>query len=195
MAQADADENGSDSQVTSKEKKELADLRRDKRRLDCRLAPDVCRLPSGTGQLKETQRTIAAHAAPPDTTHHQPSSGDHRAATLQRTRWTSAGQAPPRSAGHPAPSVISVVVGRDKSRGRTLSGICRTGAQWQVGRLLTDLRPTGCLLLGVVPVVGCLVLLVNRVGTGSVDIVPIEGRLVDLLNGVRSIDIDVMAVK
>jgi len=32
MAQADADENGSDTQLTSKEKKELADLRPDKRR-------------------------------------------------------------------------------------------------------------------------------------------------------------------
>lgn len=31
MAQADADENGSDTQLTSKERKELADLRRDKR--------------------------------------------------------------------------------------------------------------------------------------------------------------------
>jgi transposase len=30
MAQADADENGSDTQLTSKEKKELTDLRRDK---------------------------------------------------------------------------------------------------------------------------------------------------------------------
>jgi transposase len=34
MAQADADENGSDTQLMSKEKKELADLRRDKRRLE-----------------------------------------------------------------------------------------------------------------------------------------------------------------
>jgi len=34
MVQADADENGSDSQLTSKEKKELTDLRRDKRRLE-----------------------------------------------------------------------------------------------------------------------------------------------------------------
>jgi transposase len=34
MAQADADENGSDTQLISKEKKELADLRRDKRRLE-----------------------------------------------------------------------------------------------------------------------------------------------------------------
>ena len=34
MAQADADENGSDAQMTSKEKKELAELRRDKRRLE-----------------------------------------------------------------------------------------------------------------------------------------------------------------
>jgi transposase len=34
MAQADADENGSTTQLTSKEKKELAELRRDKRRLE-----------------------------------------------------------------------------------------------------------------------------------------------------------------
>lgn len=34
MAQADVDENGSDTQLTSKEKKELAELRRDKRRLE-----------------------------------------------------------------------------------------------------------------------------------------------------------------
>ena len=34
MAQADADESGSDTQLTSKEKKELAELRRDKRRLE-----------------------------------------------------------------------------------------------------------------------------------------------------------------
>lgn len=34
MAQADADENGSATQLTSKEKKELAELRRDKRRLE-----------------------------------------------------------------------------------------------------------------------------------------------------------------
>lgn len=34
IAQDDADNNGSDTQLTSKEKKELADLRRDKRRLE-----------------------------------------------------------------------------------------------------------------------------------------------------------------
>ncbi len=34
MAQADADENGSASRLTSAEKKELAELRRDKRRLE-----------------------------------------------------------------------------------------------------------------------------------------------------------------
>ena len=34
LAQAEVDENGSDSQLTSKEKKELAELRRDKRRLE-----------------------------------------------------------------------------------------------------------------------------------------------------------------
>jgi transposase len=34
LAQADVDENGSDTQLTSKEKKELAELRRDKRRLE-----------------------------------------------------------------------------------------------------------------------------------------------------------------
>ena len=34
MAQADADERGSDSRLTSSEKKELAQLRRDKRRLE-----------------------------------------------------------------------------------------------------------------------------------------------------------------
>ena len=34
IAQDDADKNGSDTQLTSKEKKELADLRRDKRRLE-----------------------------------------------------------------------------------------------------------------------------------------------------------------
>jgi transposase len=34
MAQADADENGSDSRSTSTEKRELAQLRRDKRRLE-----------------------------------------------------------------------------------------------------------------------------------------------------------------
>ena len=34
LAQADVDENGSATQLTSKEKKELAELRRDKRRLE-----------------------------------------------------------------------------------------------------------------------------------------------------------------
>ena len=34
MAQADADEKGGDSRLTSGEKKELAQLRRDKRRLE-----------------------------------------------------------------------------------------------------------------------------------------------------------------
>ena len=34
MAQADVDDNGSATQLTSKEKKELAELRRDKRRLE-----------------------------------------------------------------------------------------------------------------------------------------------------------------
>ena len=34
MAQADADENGSESRLTSAEKRELAQLRRDKRRLE-----------------------------------------------------------------------------------------------------------------------------------------------------------------
>ena len=34
MAQADVDDNGSVTQLTSKEKKELAELRRDKRRLE-----------------------------------------------------------------------------------------------------------------------------------------------------------------
>ena len=34
MAQADADERGSDSRLTSAEKRELAQLRRDKRRLE-----------------------------------------------------------------------------------------------------------------------------------------------------------------
>jgi transposase len=34
LAQAEVDENGSDTQLTSKEKKELAELRRDKRRLE-----------------------------------------------------------------------------------------------------------------------------------------------------------------
>jgi len=34
MAQADVDENGGTTQLTSKEKKELVDLRRDKRRLE-----------------------------------------------------------------------------------------------------------------------------------------------------------------
>jgi transposase len=34
MAQADVDESGSDTQLTSKEKKELVELRRDKRRLE-----------------------------------------------------------------------------------------------------------------------------------------------------------------
>ncbi len=34
MAQADADENDSDLQLTSKEKQELTELRRDKRRLE-----------------------------------------------------------------------------------------------------------------------------------------------------------------
>lgn len=34
MAQADADENGSDARLTSAEKRELAQLRRDKRRLE-----------------------------------------------------------------------------------------------------------------------------------------------------------------
>lgn len=34
MAQDDADNNGSDTQLTSKEKKELTDLRKDKRRLE-----------------------------------------------------------------------------------------------------------------------------------------------------------------
>ncbi len=34
MTQADVDANGSDTQLTSKEKKELAELRRDKRRLE-----------------------------------------------------------------------------------------------------------------------------------------------------------------
>ncbi len=34
LAQAEIDENGSDTQLTSKEKKELAELRRDKRRLE-----------------------------------------------------------------------------------------------------------------------------------------------------------------
>lgn len=34
IAQDDADNNGSDTQLTSKEKNELADLRRDKRRLE-----------------------------------------------------------------------------------------------------------------------------------------------------------------
>jgi transposase len=34
MAQADTDEAGSDTKLTSKEKKELAELRREKRRLE-----------------------------------------------------------------------------------------------------------------------------------------------------------------
>jgi transposase-like protein len=34
LAQAEVDDNGSDTQLTSKEKKELAELRRDKRRLE-----------------------------------------------------------------------------------------------------------------------------------------------------------------
>ncbi len=34
MAQADVDESGSSTQLTSKEKRELAELRRDKRRLE-----------------------------------------------------------------------------------------------------------------------------------------------------------------
>jgi len=34
LAQAEVDEKGSDAQLTSKEKKELAELRRDKRRLE-----------------------------------------------------------------------------------------------------------------------------------------------------------------
>ena len=34
LAQADADESGSDTQLTSKEKKELTELRREKRRLE-----------------------------------------------------------------------------------------------------------------------------------------------------------------
>jgi transposase len=34
MAQAEVDENGSDTRLTSKEKKELVELRRDKRRLE-----------------------------------------------------------------------------------------------------------------------------------------------------------------
>jgi transposase-like protein len=34
MAQADVDDNGNDTQLTSKEKKELVELRRDKRRLE-----------------------------------------------------------------------------------------------------------------------------------------------------------------
>jgi len=35
LAQADVDDNGSHTQLTSGEKKELAELRRDKRRLEC----------------------------------------------------------------------------------------------------------------------------------------------------------------
>lgn len=38
MAQADADAAGSETQLTSKEKKELAELRRDKRRLEMEVA-------------------------------------------------------------------------------------------------------------------------------------------------------------
>jgi transposase len=39
LAHADIDENGSDTQLTSKEKKELAELRQDKRRLEMEVDP------------------------------------------------------------------------------------------------------------------------------------------------------------
>ena len=45
MAQAEVDDNGSATQLTSKEKKELVELRRDKRRLEMEVEPSSGRPP------------------------------------------------------------------------------------------------------------------------------------------------------
>ena len=59
MAQADADENGSDTQLMSKEKKELADLRRDKRRLEAEMYPLVRELADDDIEVAVTCRVLS----------------------------------------------------------------------------------------------------------------------------------------